>query len=51
MSLDWMSAIIDPFWLDRMAQLMDTYWPFLLAALIIGIITGWIAAQSDAKSG
>lgn len=36
--------------LDTLALLIDTYWVFLLGALIIGAITGWVAASSDANT-
>jgi len=32
------------------ANLIDTYWVFLSAALLIGIITGWFAATDDQQN-
>ncbi len=32
------------------ADLIDTYWIFLSAALLIGIVTGWFAAKTDQES-
>lgn len=36
--------------LDSLALLIDTYWIFLAAALAIGVVVGWIAANADTKS-
>jgi len=33
------------------ADLIDTYWVFLSAALLIGIVTGWFAAKDQESSG
>ncbi len=35
--------------LDSLALLIDTYWMFLVAALAIGVITGWVAANTDTQ--
>jgi len=29
------------------ALIIDTYWIFLAAALLIGVATGWFAASAD----
>lgn len=29
------------------ALIIDTYWIFLAAALLIGVITGWFAASTE----
>lgn len=34
---------------DTIALLIDTYWMFLAAAIAIGIIVGWIAADHPEK--
>ena len=31
------------------AILIDTYWTFLLAALLIGVVTGWFASNEPAS--
>ncbi|MCF6301649.1 MAG: hypothetical protein L3J13_00320 [Devosiaceae bacterium] len=35
---------------DTLALLVDTYWVFLLGALIVGAFTGWVAATTDADT-
>ncbi len=32
---------------EILAMLIDTYWPFLLAVLFIGMATGWVAANKS----
>jgi len=32
------------------AILIDTYWVFLMAALLIGVATGWFAALADEQA-
>ncbi len=36
--------------MDTLALLIDTYWVFLLGALIVGAATGWVAATTDSSS-
>ncbi len=35
---------------DTIALLIDTYWVFLVAALLIGVVTGWFAALADEQA-
>jgi hypothetical protein len=35
--------------LDSLVYLIELYWPFLLAAGIIGILTGWFTYKAPAK--
>jgi len=35
---------------DSIALVIDTYWIFLLAALLIGVATGWFASSTDAPA-
>ncbi len=36
--------------MDTLALLIDTYWLFLLGALIVGVLVGWVAATTDASN-
>ncbi len=35
--------------LDSLVYLLELYWPFLLAAGIIGILTGWFTYKAPAE--
>ena len=35
--------------LDSLIYLLEIYWPFLLAALGVGLITGWLTYQPGGK--
>ena len=35
---------------ETIANLITTYWGFLLIALILGIVTGWLAADAEASN-
>ncbi|GEM_PF-5134718 len=35
---------------ETVAYIADTYMWFLIAALVIGIVTGWVAAGDDDKT-
>ncbi len=34
---------------DTISYLVGQYWLFLLVALIIGVITGWLSFSADSK--
>ena len=34
---------------ESIALLVDTYWMFLVGALALGVIVGWMAANKDAN--
>lgn len=33
--------------LDGLMFLLENYWPFLLGALLIGLVTGWLSTSDD----
>jgi hypothetical protein len=35
--------------LDSLIYLLEVYWPYLLAAGAIGLLTGWFTYQSPGK--
>lgn len=35
--------------LDSLVFLLELYWPFLLAALVVGLLTGWFTYQAPGK--
>ncbi len=35
--------------LDSLLFLLELYWPFLLGALAIGLLTGWFTYQASGK--
>jgi hypothetical protein len=35
--------------LDSLVYLLELYWPFLLAAGIVGILTGWFTYKAPAE--
>ncbi len=32
---------------DAISYLIEQYWLFILAALVIGVITGWVSCSAD----
>lgn len=36
--------------LESISFILSTYWVFLLIALVIGIITGWLASGANSSS-
>jgi hypothetical protein len=36
--------------IDSLIYLSEIYWPFLLAALLIGLATGWLTYSAPAKT-
>jgi hypothetical protein len=34
--------------LDSLIYLLEVYWPFLLAAMLIGVATGWLTYPAAA---
>ena len=34
--------------LDSLIYLLEVYWPFLLAAMLIGVATGWLTYPTAA---
>ena len=35
--------------LDSLVYLLELYWPFLVAAAAVGILTGWFTYQSRGR--
>jgi hypothetical protein len=31
--------------LDSLTYLLEVYWPFLIAALLVGLLTGWFSVS------
>ena len=32
--------------LDSLIYLVETYWPFLIGAAVIGLVTGWLSVPA-----